>query len=92
MVKIESTETGVKLMSLAVKDIDTFLIDQVDSGACTCVNEAEEELMALLVKRDINRGIEQGRKDFENGLFEEVNAQTNAKLLDEMAQELGIER
>jgi Arc/MetJ-type ribon-helix-helix transcriptional regulator len=75
-------------MSLAVKDIDNFLTDQVENGSFSSASEVEQELLMLLVKRDIDRGIEKGERDFANGDYEEVNAQTNAALLAELAQEL----
>ncbi|MGL1959457.1 MAG: hypothetical protein OCD00_19430 [Colwellia sp.] len=77
-------------MSLALKNIDNFLTDQVGNGSCVSVKEAEKELISLLVKRDIDRGITQGREDIKNGHFEEVNSETNAKLIEELAQELLI--
>ena len=75
-------------MSLAIKNIDNFLTEQVNSGACNTTIEAEHELVKKLMDRDIKRGIEQGRVDIKNGDYEEVNQTNNKKLINEITQEL----
>lgn len=75
-------------MSLALKDVEHFIADQVERGVCSSEQEAEHELAQLLVKREIERGLARGREDIRQGRYEEVTPETNAKLIAELAAEL----
>tara|TARA_B110001454_G_scaffold112951_1_gene105938 strand:+ start:289 stop:540 length:252 start_codon:yes stop_codon:yes gene_type:complete len=75
-------------MSLAIKNVDDFLTDQVGSGNCSSFSEAEQELISLLIKRTVNKNITQGRENLKNGRFREMTPETNTEFIAQLAKKI----
>jgi hypothetical protein len=78
-------------MALAIKKLDAFLDEEVREGHCESVKDAEKQVLAQLLERDIDRCIERGREDFANGHFTEANEKSNAAFVAELTKKLGFE-
>ena len=68
-------------MSIAANSLDQFIQQQVSSGACASTHEAEQELIANLIERDLDSKIAKGRADIQAGKSRELNIANNAAFL-----------
>ena len=50
--------------------------------------EAEKEVRKQLAKKELMRNVEEAREDYKNGRFEEVNEETDQKLIAEIEKEI----
>ena len=68
--------------------IDELVSKQVNSGLSSSKAEAEQQLMANLVEREIDRRIAQGRQDIKEGKFTPVNEQTTAEFTCRLSKQI----
>ena len=68
--------------------IDELISKQVSSGLSSSKVEAEKQLMANLVEREIDRRIAKGRRDIKEGSFTLVNEQTTAEFISHLSKKI----
>jgi len=75
-------------MSIQAETVNNFLENIVKEGLCSSTREAKKQLSSKLAEMELDRNLAKGEADIEAGRYEEVNEETNKKLLAEIAQEL----
>jgi hypothetical protein len=62
-------------MTALAQPLDTFISEQVSSGAATSEAEAEQLILSAVAHRTLDRKIAKAEKQIENGQFSEINEQ-----------------
>ncbi len=75
-------------MSISTATIDNFLEKQVTQGACASTEEAQQELIAKLIEKEIDQKIALGRADVTAGKTRVLNDKNNAQFLKILEQKL----
>ncbi len=75
-------------MSKTEKSIDALISEKVNSGSCPSNIEAEEEIAANLVERELDRKIAKGRQDIQEGNSTPVNEKTTTEIVNRLAKKI----
>lgn len=62
--------------------------EKVNSGSCPSNIEAEEEIAANLVERELDRKIAKGRQDIQEGNSTPVNEKTTTEIVNRLAKKI----
>ncbi len=75
-------------MAISTSTIDDFLAKQVSQGTCASIQEAQQELIAKLIEKEIDQKIAQGRADVQVGKTRVLNEENNAQFLETLEKKL----
>jgi hypothetical protein len=75
-------------MTRTANIIDEIVSQQVNLGVAKSRVEAEQELAASLVERELDRKIAKGKQDIKDGNFTPVNEQTTAEFVVQLSKKL----
>ena len=73
-------------MTLSQSSIDNYISKQVQSGSCSSTVEAEKELVAKLAERELDRDLEEGQADLDEGRFITITPEWKEKTTARLAK------
>ena len=77
-------------MSLLDQTLDTFINDQIKGGTAATEKEAEEQIIAAVMRRELDRKLARAQQQVANGEVEELNDEFMAQFFAEAKKRNGI--
>jgi len=75
-------------MGTTTRNIDTFINEQVENGVYPSTQEAQKEIIAELVERDLDARIAEGRQAAKEGRTRVLSEESNAQFLKNIGKRL----
>ena len=71
-------------MGSNIVDLDGFLLKQVEMWICSSKQDAQEKLTNLLLAKEVEQKIAQGRADYNAGRYRTMTKESNAEFIAEL--------
>ena len=77
-------------MSIQPQAINEFLENKVKDGSCSSVVDGAREVISQLIEKDIDRRIEEGERQIENGDYEILDGKFIDRFIADAARRLKV--